>query len=363
MNFSVAFLLSLLASFGASILIVCTKHLHGHLTLDSHAGVQKLHKVPTPRVGGVALLFGAITGGIYLPSEVLLLWSMICIAVSPAFVFGLIEDITKRVGVKTRLAATLCAGVIFSMLTGYRVTEMDIPGLDWLFSFWLPSLIFTAFAIGGSANAINLIDGVNGLASGTAIIILSCFAIVAWQVGDAEIVGVCLVSLGAVIGFFLVNFPMGRLFLGDAGAYTIGFILAVVAIALPQRNLELSPLLGLLALSYPMMETIVSIQRRIVRQGTNPGQPDRLHLHSLIYRSRAKRLANKLGAPQLRNALTGVLLMGLPIMSSVLTIIYQGNSAAIGVSFAFVQLVYVLSYRKVALLRRVAPLSRERHQV
>jgi UDP-N-acetylmuramyl pentapeptide phosphotransferase/UDP-N-acetylglucosamine-1-phosphate transferase len=173
-------------------------------------------------------------GGINLPAEAQWMWWMLCLSAIPAFAFGLLEDVTKRVGVKTRLVATLFSGLIFCMLTGYQITRVDIPGLDWVFSFWLLSLLFTAFAIAGIANAINIIDGVNGLASGTSIIILSGFAIVAQQTGDMVLVGICRVSIGALSGFFLVNFPMGRLFLGDAGAYTIGFILAAVAVALPQ---------------------------------------------------------------------------------------------------------------------------------
>ncbi len=341
--FSAAFSFSLLASFLAAFAIVSTKNFHGHLTLDNHAGVQKLHKTPTPRVGGVALFFGAFIGGINLTDTSALFWAMICIAAFPAFLFGLIEDITKRVGVRTRLFATICAGAIFCLLTGYQVTTVDIPGFDWLLSFWLPSLLFSAFAIGGAANALNIIDGVNGLASGTAIIILGGFAIVAWQVGDMEVAEACFVVLRALIGFFLLNFPLGRLFLGDAGAYATGFVLAVIAVALPQRNPELSPLIGLLALSYPVIETMVSIQRRMSRAGAHPGQPDRLHLHSLLYRGRARQLAERLGVPQLRSALTGFMLLMLPILSSGLMILFQGNSGAICVSFAFVLFIYVLS--------------------
>ena len=351
MAFSGAFSVALLASLLVALVIIYTKNIHGHLTLDSQAGVQKLHKTPTPRVGGIALLFGAVIGGVNLPPDAFALWAMICVSALPAFVSGLLEDVTKRVSVKARLLATICSGLIFCLLTGYQITHVDIPGLDLVFSFWLPSLLFTAFAIGGIANAVNIIDGVNGLASGTSIIILSGFAIVAWGVGDMAIAGACFVSIGALSGFFLLNFPMGRLFLGDAGAYTIGFILAVIAVALPQRNPELSPLIGLLALSYPVIETMISVQRRVSREGSNPGQPDRLHLHSLIYRSRAKRLADRLGAPQLRNALTGLMLMGLPVLSSALMIVFQKDSVWIIGSFAFVMLVYVVFYRKLALLR------------
>jgi len=350
MMFSVAFFFALTVSFCVATIIIYTKRLHGHLTLDNHPGVQKLHTAPTPRVGGLALLFGAVVGGLILDGEAQWLWWMICISALPAFIFGFLEDLTKRVSVKARLLGTVCAGMIFSTLTGYQITTVDIMGIDGLLSFWLPSFVFTAFAIGGIANAINIIDGVNGLAAGTSIIILSGFAVVAGQAGDGPILAACLVGIGALSGFFLLNFPTGRLFLGDAGAYTAGFLLAVIAVALPQRNTEISPLIGLLALAYPVTETAVSVLRRIVRKGGNPGAPDRLHLHSLIYRSRARRFARAIKAPHLRNAMAGVLVMALPLISVTLMVMVSHSSALIWVSIAFVGIVYARFYRKAALL-------------
>lgn len=358
MAFTAAFCFALIASLFAAIIIVATQRIHGHLTFDSHPGVQKLHILPTPRVGGVALFFGVIIGGLYLPNGTQWLWLMICISAFPAFAFGLIEDLTKHVGVKVRLFATICAGLIFCILTGYHLTKVDAPGVDLLLSFWLPSVLFTAFAIGGIANAINIIDGVNGLAAGTSIIILSGFALVAGQLDDIEILDVCFVAIGALIGFFLLNFPKGRLFLGDAGAYTIGFILAVIAVALPQRNPELSPLIGLLALAYPVMETMISILRRTAREGSHPGQPDRLHLHSLVFRSRAKQLAQALGAPHLRNPLTSLLLMSLPLLSVLLMVLFARNTLMIWASIALVALIYVTADRKVALLGPLVSLNK-----
>jgi len=336
------------------MVIVMTKGLHGHLSLDGHTGVQKLHSSPTPRVGGLALMVGVIAGGFGLSVEFSGLWWLIALSAVPAFVFGLVEDVTKTVGVRARLLATICAGLIFCLLTGYRLDRVDVPGADWLLSHWPFAVVFTAFAIGGIANAINIIDGVNGLASGTSIIILSGFALVAWQIGDMQIVAICLIVAGALSGFFLLNFPLGKIFLGDAGAYATGFVLAVVAVALPARNAEISPLIGLLALSYPVTETMVSIHRRLVREGTHPGQPDRLHLHSLVYRSRALRLARQIGAPQLRNALAGFLMLGLPVISSLLMVVFATSSAFTALSTAVIALIYISIYRKVALLRPVA---------
>ncbi|WP_458791092.1 MraY family glycosyltransferase [Yoonia sp. MH D7] len=359
MLFTTPFLVALFANLLTAILIVSTQHLHGHLSLDSHAGVQKLHKNPVPRVGGIALLFGAGFGGVWLPEDAQSLWFTMCISVIPAFVFGLTEDITKRVGIKSRLFATICSGLIFSIWTGYQINAVDISGINWMLSFGPLALLFTAVAIGGVANAVNIIDGVNGLALGTAIITLASFATVGAQIGDSDIVGICVVGVGTLAGVFLLNFPKGNIFLGDAGAYSIGFFLAAIAVALPFRNPEVSPLIGLLALAYPVIETGTSILRRTLREGTQPGQPDRLHLHSLVYRSQAKRIATAFGAPHLRNPVAGLLLMAMPLMSGGLMVLFYNNSLGIAASLGAIAVLYAAFYRKVALLPPLVSFKRK----
>lgn len=350
MSYFGVLLLSLVASFIVALLLVMTRRLHGHLTLDNHAGIQKLHTTPTPRIGGLAMAAGLVVGGFALPPEAGTLWWLICLAAVPAFLSGLIEDLTKRVGVRTRLLATICSGLLMCLLTGHALVRTDIPLLDMATQYWPVAVLITAFAIGGIANAVNIIDGVNGLASGTALIILAGFAVIAWQTDDMAIFGACLVAAGAVTGFFLLNYPWGLLFFGDAGAYTAGFLLATIGVLLPARNPELSPAMGLLALSYPVIETIISIHRRMVREGTNPGQPDRLHLHSLVHRSLSRRMARAIGAPGLRNPMAATVVWVIPALAMGLAILAAENSLAAWVGIAVVAFVYILIYRRVALL-------------
>lgn len=349
------FVFALITSFLVALIIVTTQRLHGRYTHDYQNGVQKVHSCPTPRIGGVALFLGALVGCANLQAETQWFGFLVFLASLPAFVFGLAEDFTKRISVRSRLISTVLSGLAYSLMTGYQIQEVSLPAIDWMLAYWLPSLFFTAFAIGGVANALNIIDGVNGLASGTALIVILGFATLAWHVGDDQTLGTCLVTSAILVGFLALNFPMGRIFLGDAGAYLTGFILAVIAVALPQRNPEVSPLIGILALSYPVIETVVSIHRRTVRKGSHPGHPDRLHLHSLIYRSRARRLAHRIGAPYLRSALTALLVLPLPLISSVLMLVFHESRVGILASIAIVTLFYLFGYRKVALLSLSAP--------
>lgn len=342
-----------LASFLFAVLIVTTQKFHGRLSHDGATGVQKIHAAPVPRIGGFALLAGAFAAGWTLDPATQALWWTICLCGIPAFGSGALEDVTKKVSAKWRLIATVFAGLIFCVVSGYRIERADIPGLDYLLQYPVFGVALSAIAIGGIANSLNIIDGVNGLASGTAIIVFSAFAVLASKAGDSSVLAICLLMIGAITGFFVLNFPSGRLFYGDAGAYSTGFVLAVIGIVLPARNPQYSPLIAVLALAYPWIETLVSIRRRVKREGTHPGEADRLHLHSLVYRSRAKRIAETINRPKMRNPITSVLLWSLTLVACSITVIWPEEPWILGAGVGVVYVLYLLIYRRVALLSRI----------
>jgi UDP-N-acetylmuramyl pentapeptide phosphotransferase/UDP-N-acetylglucosamine-1-phosphate transferase len=102
-------------------------------------------------------------------------------------------------------------------------------------------------------------------------------------VGDAFLFTSALAMIGALLGFLAWNYPKGRIFLGDGGAYLLGFWLAEISVLLVARHPDISPWFPMLLLVYPIFETIFSMYRRKAIQGQSPGQPDRLHLHQMIY--------------------------------------------------------------------------------
>lgn len=322
--------------------LVKTQALHGRLTFDSTVGVQKLHTTPTPRIGGLAVACGAVVGWAALDGERAAMWATLCLCMVPAFASGLLEDLTKRVGVAVRLAATLLSGALVALAFGPTAA--------------LP-LVVTAVAVGGMANAVNIIDGVHGLASGTGIAVSLAFAVIAVRVEDPTLVAVSLALAASLAGFFALNFPRGRLFLGDAGAYATGGLLAAIAIALPARHVALSPLVGLLALAYPLIETLVSIVRRLGRRGASPGRADRLHLHSLVYRSEARRVARALGAPRAQNALTAVIVGVLPATSAAWAALACMHTGACLLGLATLTSAYWVVYRRALRFRRLAPIG------
>lgn len=282
-------IIAALASGIACYLIVRYDSFHAHLSHDHlSSGPQKFHAVPTPRVGGLSLLIGMLLTAAVLPAAnpkfAVEEFSYFVLASLPAFAGGIAEDITKKVGVMPRLLLTMLAAAIAAWLLGATLEKLDIPGIDVLLRWSPVAIAFTVFAVSGVANAINIIDGYNGLAGGYAVIALAAIAWVAAQVGDIYLVTSALTMIGALLGFLLWNYPRGRIFLGDGGAYLIGFWLAELSVLLVVRHPEVSPWFPLLLMVYPIFETLFSIYRRTFRRGRLPGQPDAHHLHQLIYK-------------------------------------------------------------------------------
>ena len=324
--------------------------------MDSNTGVQKFHTAPTPRIAGIALVVGVLAGyavsshGVAAAEKRQILGAIL-MAGMPAFIFGLLEDITKKVSVKTRLLATMASGLLGWGITGVSLTSVDIWGVDWLLGFTAVSVLFTAFAVGGVANAINIIDGFNGLTAGVALIMLTAFGLIAREVDDIPLAFTCLIIAGAVLGFFLVNWPYGKIFLGDGGAYFLGFTLAWIAILLPERNPQVSPWASLLICSYPIIEVLFSIYRRkVLRSNCDATQPDAAHLHSLTNKRWVRHNLGGL-SKTLQNGFTSpVLWIYASIPCTGAAFFYQSTWQC-GLLLVASSLVYLAIYSKLAFFR------------
>ncbi|NMW22109.1 MAG: glycosyl transferase [Chlorobiaceae bacterium] len=336
-------IISLLTSFGVSILLVITKRWHGKHTFDPIVGTQKFHSMPTPRVGGLAIFIALTVTWLFSPKSLSQLLGLLVIAALPAFSAGLIEDITKRVGVRDRLLATVVTGVLAWWLTGYSLNHIEIWGLDY-FLLYLPfSVVFTAIAVSGVANSINIIDGFNGLAGGTLMICFSALGLIAWNVGDLQLAQLCVLMVVIVGGFIIVNFPFGKIFLGDGGAYMLGFFLAWFSVMLPSRNPTVSVWAPLLICAYPIIETIYSMGRRY-KNNASAGDADTQHLHSLIKIKIIRSYFATLSA-YMRNSLVAPFCWLYAIIPALLATIYYDNTAALAVSWIIVFSIYVILYK------------------
>ena len=336
--------------------LVATQGWHGRFTHDGLDGIQKFHRVPTPRIGGVAIAVAYLVAWPLLPAALRPLWALIGAAGLPALAAGLGEDITRQVGVKQRLLATMGAGLLFALFTGYIMDEVSLPGVDWLLSFYVVALLFTGFSMGGVANAINIIDGFNGLAAGSLIIMFGAFAFVAHQVGDGLVFGLALLYAALLLGFFVVNFPHGKIFLGDGGAYFAGFLLAGLGVLLPARNVEASAWTSILICAYPVIETLASMRRKAKREGHSVGQPDRVHFHMLAHRRYARRLV-RAQARHLRNPATSLVTWLLPLLTAVLAGIGYDSALVCAFFFFLTVFIYGQLYRVMSLNAPNLPLG------
>ena len=283
------FIIAFFSSLLVTLALIRYQHLHEKISSDHDlSGPQKFHTQIVPRIGGIGIFIGMLLSGAVafdffnLEKGFLLLQLIACSL--PAFLIGLIEDLTKKVGVKVRLLATAGSAFLGAYVMSIWITNIHVPGIDWVLSIGVISILFTVIAVTGLANAYNIIDGFNGLASMVAMITLLAIGFVAFKANDAVLASMCLMVVGAIGGFFIWNYPRGLIFLGDGGAYLIGYLIASLSILLVNRNPSVSPWFALLVNAYPLFETLFTIWRRKVHQGKNPGLPDGAHFHSLIYR-------------------------------------------------------------------------------
>ena len=306
-------MLPVLLGFGVTVIVtwlLCRLSKVLSIGHDSAKGVQKFHVNPTSRLGGVAIFLGLAVSGLaesgIAEFQHYSFWFLM--AAMPVWLAGLTEDLTRRVGPTLRLVmATLSAAWLFGAL-GVSVNRTDVWPIDALLSIPGAPLCVTLLVVAGFTHSVNIVDGFHGLACGLAIIALSGLAFMAWKVGDTLLLQMCLTSLAIVLGFFVINWPKGAIFLGDAGAYLIGFWVVELGILLVLRNPQISPMAPVVVGLLPLIETLFSMYRRNVIRNHPVNQPDALHLHTLVYRRmlfnpELKYSANELNAVNAKVAL------------------------------------------------------------
>lgn len=323
------FIYPFLLSLGVLMAIIYFSHKHQFFLDDSsHDKPQNYHEESTPRAGGIGIISGML----------LLLLSpfglKLILPIILAFMSGIFEDYHNSLSPRRRLALQITAALSAIWLTDAVVTYL---GLGISMPYWM-GVIFSTFAIVGMMNAINIIDGFNGLASGIIILILLSFSTTAYTQENIALFNIILITLGSTVGFFLLNFPKGKIFLGDGGAYMLGFIVAILGIFLASNYESVSPWYVLAIFIYPVWEVLFSIIRKLYI-GLSPMQPDSNHFHMLVYRQITH-----------SNPLTAffILVMCIPFMS-VSTLYYDRSILNIILACSFITLymsLYFYLYRK-----------------
>jgi UDP-GlcNAc:undecaprenyl-phosphate GlcNAc-1-phosphate transferase len=246
--------------------------------------VQSMHTKPTPRIGGVAVIL-AFFVGLIVNFEVIkpdLIFSIGAGIV--VFFVGIREDFRRDVSPRIRLFAAFASAGAAILLSSTVINRLGLPQLDWAFGIPFFAILFTLFWSAGFCHSLNLIDGLNGFASGYAISATLGLLFIAWINGVHDIALVAALLIAAMLGFFLLNWPRGKIFLGDAGAYATGHIIAWLGIILMSRVPSVSGFAILLILFWPVADTGFTIIRRMILK-LPADTPDRLHFHHLATRS------------------------------------------------------------------------------
>ena len=249
---------------------------------DVHA-TQRSHLLPTPRLGGVAILASVITILFVQPEQSSSWFPALCVSLIPVFAAGLAEDLGLRVRPRWRLLAAALSSVMAIFVLGVWLPRVDIVGLDLLMQWKIVAFTLTVVATTGVCHAFNLIDGINGLAGSFTIAALTGLSIIAGYAGNSGTAEIGLLLIAGILGFLLLNFPFGKIFLGDAGAYSLGHLVVWYAIYLVWIIDDLTPWSIALILFWPIMDTLYSMYRRSMR-GKPIDQPDRLHFHQVVMR-------------------------------------------------------------------------------
>ncbi|MCP3031449.1 undecaprenyl/decaprenyl-phosphate alpha-N-acetylglucosaminyl 1-phosphate transferase [Halobacillus sp. A1] len=238
---------------------------------------RKVHKGTMPRLGGLAIFLSFLAGIIvFYPDSTYTL--PIIIGAILIIVTGVADDLVE-VSPKIKLLGQLLAtGVV--IYGGVQVEFVNLPFGGQL-EFGMLSIPITVLWIVGITNAINLIDGLDGLAAGVSSIALLTISGMALFMGNTFVVIVGLIVLGSTLGFLLFNFYPAKIFMGDTGALFLGFMIAVLSL-LGFKNVTLfSFIIPIIILGVPISDTLFAILRRKL-QNKPWSSPDKSHLHHCL---------------------------------------------------------------------------------
>ena len=246
--------------------------------------VQAAHSKPTARIGGMGIFIALVAVAVnYHNTNTWGTYIFFLVSALPVFVVGLAEDLGYFASPRRRLLAAVISGAVFIALMGQWVPRTGIPGLDIALQ-WSPfAITFSLFLAVGISHAFNLIDGLNGLAGSTALAVAFALAAIAHQAGLTDHRDILLIFAAAILGFLVFNFPYGKIFLGDGGAYAIGHLLVWMSVSILWNAPNVTPFAILLIFFGPVADTLLAITRRL-SLGKPIAQPDRLHFHQLVMR-------------------------------------------------------------------------------
>lgn len=269
----IAFIISLVSTL---LLVYPIKKLAVRWNVIDLPNYRKVHKQPTPRLGGLAIFLGACMGILYLaPSHEY--FFEISVGAIIIVITGLLDD-KFQIKPLYKLTGQLIPATIL-ILSGLIIDKITLPFFGVVELAGPFSVIITLFWIVGITNAINLIDGLDGLASGGSTIALISILIMAIMDQELFVVFLTVVLIGSNIGFLFHNFHPAKIYMGDTGSLFLGYMISVISILGLFKNVTLfSFIIPVIILAVPIFDTIFAIIRRVIN-GEKIMMPDKKHIH------------------------------------------------------------------------------------
>lgn len=271
------YLILLVTIVSSFLLTFLAKRIAEHVGALDMPNERKVHKVPMPRCGGLAIFGGFLIGYMIYGNPTTQMLSILIGAFIIVLV-GFVDDI-KPIKARTKfLFQILAAGIVVIYGKTY-FNEISLLGVYWNFPIWI-NMFISIFFIVAAANAINFIDGLDGLAAGISSINFGTIAIIAIinnKIGGLDII-LSLIMLGSTLGFLGHNFPPAKIFMGDSGSLFLGFMVAVISLLGFKMTTITSLVVPLLILFIPIFDTFFAIARRVLK-GESIGKPDKEHFH------------------------------------------------------------------------------------
>lgn len=301
--------------------------------------VQHIHFGVIPRLGGLVIFLSLVV--FYFSTSLNELrhpLAVILISGSPLWAAAFIEDIKGNVLHLHRLAGIFFSICVFIFISDFSWPRLSFIGADFLYKNPFLIKIIFALIIATVVNGTNFIDGMNGLACLSIMISFLCLFILAQRADDMIFVRLSLLSLSLLSIFFLFNFPFAKIFLGDSGAYLLGYLLITMLIIFYGRHPELSNWGAVVIVFYFAFEVIFSFFRKII-QKRSPLEPDNHHLHLLLFKNLSYSYPKKMANPLASIMLSLIYLQPLLYIS-----LFRPEKVWMGLSLFLLCLTYIILY-------------------
>ena len=274
--------LAMVAAFIASILLTpLVIKLAFRIGAVDRPNYRKVHASIMPRIGGLAIFGAFLIGYLILRPEDehatgILIGALIIIIV------GFLDDMLE-ITAKAKLAGQLAAAIVVVTWGGLQIEFINLPFLG-QFDFGYLSIPITILWIIGITNAINLIDGLDGLAAGVSTIALISISVMAMIMGNIFVIATAAILAASSLGFLFFNFHPAKIFMGDTGSLFLGFMISVLALLGFKNVAVVSLIIPIIMLGVPISDTFFAIVRRI-RMKQPISAPDKSHLHHCLLRT------------------------------------------------------------------------------